>query len=265
MFEFLLNLIVPIIAGIVYFVMAYEIKKLEKIRQLIFGELGYKKVFNAFILFGIYFITRPLQNIIGQHPLPVIMNCLRQFFLMAFIAPAILIGIFYWESEESEIPKSTKIASYTVGFFMALIFILVNSIAVDGSKIIASFNGLNLYDAVWFSAGNQKTELILIHLLSQLISPVGFFILAVAIVRRRRHNYPKDSPYNLMPLKWRYLEVGLEVFVISMLIAGFAALFGRYYTYLWVIYFIGAIVSGIIELKSVKIPPRTAPKDLEKL
>ncbi|MFH0947400.1 MAG: hypothetical protein V1833_00150 [Elusimicrobiota bacterium] len=259
---FLINIVVPIIAGAIYFTMAFEVRKVGKIRQIIFGEIGYKKVFNAFILFGIYFITRPLQNIIGPYPWPMIVNCLRQFFLMAVISPAILVGIFYWDSDEGELSRAVKITSYVVGFLMALIFILVNIAAIDTSKIIASFNGLKLYDAVWFAGSSQKIEFILIHLVSQLISPVGFFILAVAIVRRRRHNYPSGSIYNQMPLKWKYLEIGLEIFIVSMIVAGLAALLGHYYTYLWVIYFAGAIISGLLELKSVKILPRKAPKDL---
>ncbi|OGS43950.1 MAG: hypothetical protein A2539_06895 [Elusimicrobia bacterium RIFOXYD2_FULL_34_15] len=260
--EFWVNIIVPIVAGVIYFIMAYEIKKVGQIRGLIFGEIGYRKVFSAFVLLGIYFITRPLQNIMGPHPWPMLINNVRQFFLMSIIAPAILVGIFYWDSDEGDISRAAKIASYSVGFFMAIIFILVNRIAIDGSKVIASFNGINLYDAVWFSLGQKRYELILIHLFAQFISPVGFFVLATAIVRRRRHNYPKDSIYNLMPLKWKYLEIGLEVFVISMLIAGVSALLGHYYTYLWMIYYVGAIISGAIELKSVKILPSSAPSDL---
>lgn len=261
--QFWVNIIVPVIAGVIYFVMALEIKKLGKVRQLIFGELGYKKVFYAFVLFGFYFITRPLQNIIGPHPWPMLTNSVRQFFLMSVISPAILVGIFYWDSDEGDIPRAAEVASYMVGFVMAVIFILVNRVAIDGSKVIASFNGLNLYDAVWFSSGPKKIELMLIHLFVQLISPVGFFILVIAIVRRRRHNYPKDSVYNLMPLKWRYLEAGFEILLASIIIAWVAALLGHYYTYLWVIYYIGAIISGAVELRSAKIPPRETPKDLK--
>ena len=95
-------------------------------------------------------------------------------FLMAVISPAILVGIFYWDSDEGELPRAVKIASYSVGFLMAAVFILINIAAIDSSKIIASFNGLKLYDAVWFTGGPQKIEFILIHLVSQLISPVGF-------------------------------------------------------------------------------------------
>ena len=49
---FLINIAVPVIAGVVYFMMAFEVRKTGKIRHIIFGEIGYRKVFDAFILFG---------------------------------------------------------------------------------------------------------------------------------------------------------------------------------------------------------------------
>jgi hypothetical protein len=260
---FIVNIFIPILAGCVYFMMAAEIKRVSHVRKMMFGEIGYKKVFTAFLLFGIYFITRPLQNLVGPHPWPVIINSCRQFFLMAVISPAILVGIFHWVPQENGTPRSSVFASYAVGFFMALIFILINNVAVTGSKVLATFGTLNIYDATWFSTGPARLELVLIHLISQLVSPVGFLVLAAAYVRHRRHRYPLSSVYNLMPLKWRYLEAGLLIFAASLIVAGFAAFFGQYYTYLWVIYFTGAMIAGLFELKGIKIPPREAPADLQ--
>jgi len=196
----------------------------------------------------------------------MIINNIRQFFLMGIISPLILVGIFYWDSNDEKLSKSKTITAYSVGFLMAVIFMLVNSAAISGSAEIASFGKLKLYDAVWFGSVEKKTGtiLVLIHLIAQFISPVGFLILSTAIVRSRRHNYSPDSVYNMMPLKWKYLESGLIVFILSLIIAGFAAILGGYYTYLWVIYFVGAIISGLLELKSVRIPPRNMPEDLEK-
>ena len=94
--EFLLNIFVPIITGIVYFIMAIEVIRVSKIRKFMFGEIGYNKLFIAFILFAIYFITRPLQNIIGPYPWPMIINSARQFFIMGIIAPSIFVGILHW-------------------------------------------------------------------------------------------------------------------------------------------------------------------------
>lgn len=259
----LINVLVPLIAGLVYFFMALEIRRVSGIRKIMFGDIGYTKVFYAFLMFGIYFITRPLQNLLGPYPWPLIVNCARQFFLMAVISPAILVGVFHWVPDEKDTTRSTTVAAYVVGFFMALIFILINSVAIDGSKVLSEIGGVTIYDATWFSAGQPRTQLILIHLIAQLVSPVGFLLLAAAYVRHRRHNYALKEVYNLMPHKWKLLEAGLLTFAGSLLIAGTAAFFGQYYTYLWVIYFTGAIVAGLVELKGIKIPPREAPADLQ--
>ncbi|MDR3275154.1 MAG: hypothetical protein LBS81_04155 [Endomicrobium sp.] len=54
----------------------------------------------------------------------------------------------------------------------------------------------------------------------------------------------------------------MVIFAGSFIIAGIAVMSGSYYTYIWSIYFIGAIISGIFEMKSIALPPRTAPNDL---
>lgn len=259
---FYINIFVPVLAGVTYFIMARSVVKYGKMRVLIFGELGYRKVYRGFLLFAIYLITRPLQNILGPHPYPMIVNSARQFFLMAVIAPAILVGIFHWAADEGEIPRTVEVAAYAVGFLMALVFILINTVAIDGAKLIVERHGWKLYDAVWFSSGSPRKELVLIHLIIQAISPVGYFLLAAGYVRHRRHNYPEDSVYNLLPLKWKYHEIGLIILALSFIVAGFSALIWHYFTYLWVIYFSGAIVCGIFELKGIKLPPRAAPLDL---
>lgn len=261
---FLVNIFVPIIAGLVYFFMAAEIRRVSHFRKLIFGEIGYKKVFNAFLMLGIYFVTRPLQNIIGPHPWPMIINDCRQFFMMAIIAPSILVGILHWVPSEKGTPKTVEYAAFFVGLLMSIVFILLNNIIIDGSKVVASLWGMNIYDATWFSAGPRRPELVLIHLIAQLISPVGYFLLAAGYVRHRRYNYPLSNVYNLMPRKWKYLESGLLIFALSFIVAGTAAFLGQYYTYLWVIYFACGTVAGVIITVSVKIPPRETPEDLKK-
>lgn len=266
LFEILVNMSIPVMTGLVYFAMAYEITRVSKIRKIMFGEIGYKKLSAAFILFGIYFITRPLQNLAGPHPWPMIINSARQFFIMAVIAPSIFVGILHWVPGEGGAPKSSAAASYAIGLLMGIIFVLANSMAIDGSKLILSAgNWFNLYDATWFSAGDRKIQLVLIHLIAQLVSPVGLIILAGAFVRHRRHNYMLGNIYTNMKTKWRYLETGLIIMSWSIIVAGIAVVFGRYYTYLWVIYFVGAIIAGFFVLHSIKLAPRDKPADLKNL
>ncbi len=261
---FVLNILLPVIAGIIYFAMAYQIKKTRRSRTLIMGELTLRGTFYAYVSLGLYLLTRPLQNILGPHPVPLIINSIRQVFMISCFAPAMLIAIFNWTSENKKVPKTTQAAAIVVAGFMGIIFVLINIVAVDGSKIIARAGKFVLYDAQWFSKSPRRFELVLIHLLVQGISPVGYCLFAAGIVRHRRHNYPLDSLYNMMTKKWWHLELALIIFAASLLLAGFAALFGRYYTYLWVIYFTGAIVAGFIDLKGIKLPPRLEVEKNEK-
>lgn len=252
----ILNIFLPVIAGLVYFVMAYEIKKTTRSRQLILGELTLKGTFIAYLFLGVYLLTRPFQNILGAHPVPLVVNCIRQFFMISCFAPAMLIAIFNWTSEDKKVPKTTQAAAIVVAMFMGIIFILINIAAVDGSKVLVDTGNFILRDAVWFSKGPKRLELILIHLLVQGISPVGYCLFAAGLVRHKRHSFPKDSIYNMMTVKWYYLELALIIFAGSLLLAGFAALFGGYHTYLWVIYFAGATIAGLVDLKGIKLPPR---------
>lgn len=261
--DFAITVFLPLITGLFYFFMALEVKRTSKYRSIMFGEIGFKKLQIAFVLFGIYFVTRPLQNIMGPHPWPMIINSARQFFLMALIAPSILVAIFHWVPTPSGAPKSSAVAAYTIGTLMGVIFVLINSIAAAGSKIIYSWGMINMYDPVWFSSGSPVMQLVIIHLICQFVSPVGFFLLAAAYVKHRRHHYQLAHIYNLMPKKWKFLEASLMILAGSFIVAGAAVIFGSYYTYVWVIYFIGAVISGSFELVGIKLPPREMPDDLK--
>jgi hypothetical protein len=261
--DMLVTLFLPVIAGLMYFFMAFEVKRTGKFRALMFGEIGFKKLEAAFILFGIYFITRPLQNLCGPYPMPVIINCIRQFFLMGIIAPSILVAIFHWVPAQSGAPRSSKFAAYVTAILMAVIFVLTNTMAATSSQLVYSGVLFDIHDAVWFVNENSSVQLMAIHLICQFVSPVGFFLLSVAYIKHRRHNYTLAAVYNLMPTKWKYLEISLIIFAASFIIAGIAAAFGRYYTYIWAIYFVGAIISGLFGLKSIKLPPREQPDDLK--
>ncbi|MDR0486180.1 MAG: hypothetical protein LBH29_05585 [Elusimicrobiota bacterium] len=259
--EAAITIFLPILSGLTYFLMALEVRRTGKYRALMFGEIGFRKLEFAFILFGIYFITRPLQNILGPYPMPIVINSLRQFFLMGIIAPSILTAIFHWVPTPSGAPRSSKFAAFAAAILIGLIFVLVNTMSSNSSKIV--YDGfITMHDAVWFSDKTLPIQLMAIHLICQLVSPVGFFILSMAYIKHRRHNYQLSNVYNLMTLKWKYLETSLLILAASFVTAGIAAVFGRYYTYLWSIYFVGAIVSGFFGLKSIKIPPRSLPSDL---
>ncbi|MDR2708730.1 MAG: hypothetical protein LBC07_01990 [Elusimicrobiota bacterium] len=256
----LITICLPIFSGGMYFYLAWKVHQIAKVRSIMFGEIRFQQLQFAFTLFGIYFLTRPLQNILGPYPMPLIVNCVRQLFLMAYVAPSILVAIFHWAPTPSGAPKSSKFAAYAVGSLMGIIFVLINTVIGSESKVIFSSYGLTLYDGVWQST---LPQLVMIHLICQLISPVGFLILASSYIKHRRYEYTLAHIYNQMPLKWKYLEASCYIFGLSFVLAGVGVAFGGYYTYLWSIYFIGSIASGFFALKSITIPPRKAPQDLQ--
>jgi hypothetical protein len=251
------------ITGVVYFFMAFEIRRISRFRSMMFGEIVFKKIENAFLMFGIYFITRLVQNFSGPHPLPLIINCLRQFLLMAIIAPSIVVTISHWVPTPSEILRSTKLVAYTIGISIGVIFVLLNTIAVTDSKVLSTWGNIQAYEPIWFQSANTPIQLILVHLICQFISPVSFLLLAAIYVRHKRHNYQLASIYNLIPVKWKYLEASLIIFAFSFVVAGIAVICGKYYTYIWSIYFVGAIISGVLEMRNIKLPPREMPNDLK--
>ncbi|MDR3306098.1 MAG: hypothetical protein LBS61_00220 [Endomicrobium sp.] len=140
---------------------------------------------------------------------------------------------------------------------------MLNTLAVTGSKVLSTWGFITLYDPVWFQSANPPIQLILIHLICQFVSPVGFLLLAAAYVRHRRHSYQLANIYNLIPTKWRYIEASLLIFAGSFIVAGLTALFGAYYMHIWVIYFLVSLAAGFFEMKSIKLPPRNTPKDLK--
>ena len=62
MFVTIINMALPVITACVYFYMAFEIYRFSRVRMLIVGEMAYKKIFIAFIMLGVYFVSRPLQK-----------------------------------------------------------------------------------------------------------------------------------------------------------------------------------------------------------
>jgi len=106
-------------AGLVYFFMAAEIRRVSHFRKVdIRRNWAIKKVFNGFLnAWYIFLITRPLQNIIGPHPWPMIINDARQFFMMAVISRRQCWLVYlHWVPSDKGTPKSVEYAAYFVGF-----------------------------------------------------------------------------------------------------------------------------------------------------
>ena len=73
-FSLLLNVVVPILAGLVYFALARYVKHIGPMRTLVTGKLTYDGAYWGFLLLGAYLATRPLQILLGPYPVPLIVN-----------------------------------------------------------------------------------------------------------------------------------------------------------------------------------------------
>ncbi|HRY29730.1 MAG TPA: hypothetical protein P5079_06785, partial [Elusimicrobiota bacterium] len=86
-FPLFVNFVLPILAGLVYFAMARYVHHIGPMRTLITGQLTYQGAYWGFLFFGIYLASRPLQ-ILAPHPWPLIVNNVREFFMIALFGPA---------------------------------------------------------------------------------------------------------------------------------------------------------------------------------
>ena len=99
------NLALPICAGITFFALARYVLLIAPMRTLVTGELTYKGASWGFAFFGLYLITRPLQILLGPHPMPLIVNSVREYCMMGLFAPAVFVAMMSLCFGADRIPK----------------------------------------------------------------------------------------------------------------------------------------------------------------
>ena len=96
MLDIFANIIVPIISGIIFIGLARYAIYLIPLRTLVTGARTYKSAALGFFCFGLYLITRPVQILLGPHPMPLIVNNIREFFMIGIFAPAVFVAMMNW-------------------------------------------------------------------------------------------------------------------------------------------------------------------------
>jgi len=96
------------LAGLVVFSQwPFEIPARERgCGKIMFGELGYKKVLYCFYdVRHLFRHAAASETLSVRQPVARLLSTgARQFFLMAVISPAILVGIFHWVPSERRTP-----------------------------------------------------------------------------------------------------------------------------------------------------------------
>lgn len=258
MFHVIVDIIIPVVAGSIFFVLAGYIKYVAPMRTLVTGEKTYRWAFWGFLFFGIYLASRPLQILLGPHPMPLIINNIREFLMIGLFAPAVFIAMMSFVFGSDKIIKQFIYAMFGFGILLAVIFVITNIFAIGGSKEIFTIGPLTAYDGMWFANPDSKVrELMKILFVIRLIDPVMLILLAGSIVLWRAFHYPSEKSriYNNIPRKLIFLSIANFSFSLSMLFVGIVFILGHIPNQWW-FYYVGALLSGIFEAISLAMPVR---------
>jgi two-component system response regulator YesN len=250
----LVNVALPVCAGITFFALAKSSTHIAPMRQLVTGELTYKGAMWGFAFFGVYLISRPLQILLGPYPMPLVINEVREFCMMALFGPAVFVAMMSLCFGSDRLPQKIVVGIFALGMALGLAFVVLNARAMGGTEVIFRIAGYPAYDGIWFKKTNPEgQELMWILYGIRLIDPVLLLMLAGVIVFRHARHYPsgKRAVYDNMPKKLYLLSAAVFAFPVSMLITGFLVLIGI--PNQWWIYYLGALVAGFLEAASLRL------------
>jgi len=251
------NLALPICAGITFFALARYVLLIAPMRTLVTGELTYKGASWGFAFFGAYLITRPLQILLGPHPMPLVINSVREYCMMGLFAPAVFVAMMSLCFGADDIPKRFIVSIFALANMLAIAFLAINAQAMGGTEVIFHIGSYAAYDGVWFDTHEPRAQtLMAILFLIRFLDPLFLLFLAGVIVFRHARHYPADrrAVYNNMPKKLYLLAAAVFAFPVSMLITGLLVFMGI--PNQWWIYYVGAIFAGFLEATSLRLPLR---------
>jgi hypothetical protein len=259
-FVIFFNIGVPILAGLVYFMLARYVKHIGPMRTLVTGKLTYDGAYWGFMILGVYLATRPLQILLGPHPAPLIVNCIREFVMIGFFGPAVTVAMMSLVLGSGNLPRILVRSLFGLGLTLAALFVVVNVKAIGGSEVIFMVGNWPAYDGVWVhNAGGAPSHWMPVLFLLRLADPVFLVFGAGVLVLWHGYNYPieKKMLYSNMPLKLYYMGAACIAFSLSMLFVGLLYLFAHIANQWW-IYYVGALAAGLLETKSLSLPLRRA-------
>ena len=250
----LANVALPLCAGVTFFALARYVMHIAPMRQLVTGEMTYKGAMWGFAFFGAYLMSRPLQILLGPHPIPLVINEVREFCMMALFGPAVFVAMMSLCFGSDRIPRKLVLGIFSLGMLLGLVFVVLNAHAMGKAEVIFRIGSYPAYDGLWFKNPDAHGKaLMAILFVIRLIDPVGLLMLAGVIVFRHARYYPaaKRSVYDNMPKKLYLLSAAVFAFPVSMLITGVLVFLGH--PNQWWIYYLGALLAGFLEAASLRL------------
>jgi hypothetical protein len=254
----LANIALPICSGITFFALAKYAGHIAPMRTLVTGEMTYRGAAWGFAFFGVYLVTRPLQILLGPHPMPLVINCVREFCMMALFAPAVFVAMMSLCFGAERIPRFLIWSIFGLGTVLGLIFVVLNAQAIGGAEVIFRIGNYPAYDGLWFKNPDPHGRTLMsILFVLRTLDPIFLLILAGVIVFRAARHYPPErrAVYDNMPKKLYLLSAAVFAFPVSMLITGALVIFLDVPNEWW-IYYLGALFAGFLEAASLRLPLR---------
>lgn len=252
----LANVALPLCAGVAFFALARYAVHIAPMRTLVTGEMTYKGAAWGFAFFGVYLMSRPLQILLGPYPIPLVINEVREFCMMALFGPAVFVAMMSLCFGSDRIPRKLIAGIFSLGMLLGLAFVVLNAYAIGGSEVIFYIGQYPAYDGLWFKNTDPRGHALMWILFAiRCIDPVFLLMLAGIIVFRHARHYPEEKRaiYDNMPKKLYLLSAAVFSFPISMLLTGALVIFFRLPNQWW-IYYLGALVSGFLEAASLSLP-----------
>jgi hypothetical protein len=249
------NVVMPILAGLVFFAMAKYVQRIGPLRTLIAGELTYKGAYLGFLFLGIYLASRPVQ-ILFPHPWPLVINNLREFCMIGVFGPAVFLAVLSFVFGHDNISRRVVWSVGGLGIVLALVFVIGNSFAIGGSEVLFQVGRLSAYDGLWFKNPDLSVRALMPILFGvRVLDPIAMVFVAGGVVLWHGATYPADKKvlYDNMPTKLYLLGAACVVFSLSMLTVGLLFVFSGIPNQWWV-YYLGALAAGLLETLSLSLP-----------
>lgn len=239
------NLVGPLLSGLfLLFCFAY----------FIFAHPSRALSYRLFVVFlvglSLFLFGRPLQLLLGPHPLPLIIVNIRVFILCSVLVPVIILMA---RTYKKGITRREGLAVALACLPLGLGYVAFNAAGTDASYVLFEMGGLVAYDNLTPSLrppfyGREVT--IGIQAITGLLLLVFSFL---RLVRLRKESRPKA----ILGDKEFLVNVGILVFALSFILGSLARQ--------WWIYYVSSIVTAMLVGGSVLIDIKEVHNYYEKL
>ena len=132
------NILAPIISGLFLFIFFLYFRFIENSQTT---AVRYFRIF--LITFSVFLLSRPVQILIGPHPVPLVINDIRIVLYDALTVPMVIIADF---NRDFKTEKKNARIIIAIGALMGILYTVFNHLTTIGSKIIFTIGETNVYD-----------------------------------------------------------------------------------------------------------------------